>query len=65
MKTLQMQPRKAKTREPVVRTLRMIQRPTILESGIVRLTIDGESQNYHFDVLHVDPEMGMCAIEWG
>ncbi len=65
MTTLQKPARKAKTTKSIVRTLRIIQRPTTVESGIVRLTIDGKRTDYHFDVLHVDPEMGACAVEWG
>ena len=40
-----------------------MQRPTIQEPGIVRITIDGKGSNYAFDILRGDVEQGGCCLE--
>lgn len=53
--------------KPTVRTCQrsfsIIQVPANGTKGLVRVTIKGQSTDYSYDVLRVDPEMGECALE--
>lgn len=45
------------------RSFRILQRPDAIESGVLRLTIDGKSQNYHFDLIPIARECGKVCVE--
>lgn len=45
------------------RSFKIIQLPANGSKGLVRVTIDGKSADYSYDVLRVDAEFGECAVE--
>src|SRR5687768_9198797 len=48
---------------PSQRTFAIIKLPSTNSKGLVRLTIDGQSTDYAYSILRVEPEFGECALE--
>ena len=56
-------PCRASQPKTATRSFCILQMPDAIESGVVRLTIDGEKQNYHFDLLPISRECGKLCVE--